>query len=113
MTNFDFLKNERYQDNSPALKPEAFEELVHTYHDAGEKNLTEYILLRVDSSGSDMEKTGIIISEMLRETDYIGYRNDGNLYILLTSTDRKGCGFVQKNLERKGISTVIREETGL
>ena len=109
----DLLKNERYQDESPALKPEAFEELVHTYFGAGEKSLTEYILLQVVSAEAGMERAGVIISETLRETDYIGYRNDGNLYILLTSTDRTGCGFVQKNLEKKGIRTVISEEMGL
>ena len=109
----DLLRNERYQDESPALKPEAFEELVHTYYGAGEKNLTEYILLQVISSEAGMEKAGLIISGTLRATDYIGYRNDGNLYILLTSTDKTGCGFVQKNLEKKGIRTIISEEMGL
>ena len=109
----DLLQNERYQNDSPALKPEAFEELVQTYHEAGEKNLTEYILLRVVSAASGMETAGLIISETLRQTDYIGYRNDGNLYILLTSMDKRGCGFVQKNLEKKGIGTVISEEMGL
>ena len=70
-------------------------------------------MLQVVSAEAGMEKAGNIIGGILRQTDYIGYRKDGNLYVLLTSTDRKGCGFVQKNLERKGISTVIREETGL
>ena len=112
-TYLDFLKNERYQADSPALKKEAFEELVATYHEAGEKNLTEYILLQVVSAESGIERAGQIISETLRPTDYIGYRNDGNLCILLTSTDRKGCGFVQKNLEQKGIRTMVREEIGL
>ena len=112
-TYLDFLQNERYQDDSPALRADAFEELVNTYHEAGEKNLTEYILLKVVSSESGMKKAGLIISETLRATDYIGYKNDGNLYILLTSTDKRGCGFVQKNLEKKGICTVISEEMGL
>lgn len=109
----DLLKNKRYQDGSPALRAEAFEELVDTYHKAGEKNLTEYILLQVVSADSGMQRAGYIISETLRATDYIGYRNDGMLYILLTSTDKRGCGFVQKNLEQKGIHTVISEEIGL
>ena len=60
-----------------------------------------------------MEKAAGIIAERLYQTDYIGYRNDGNLYILLTSTDESGCGFVQKNLEQTGIHTVISEEMGL
>ena len=70
-------------------------------------------MLRVVSAASGMETAGLIISETLRQTDYIGYRNDGNLYILLTSMDKRGCDFVQKNLEKKGICTVISEEMGL
>ena len=109
----DLLKDKRYQHDSPALRAEAFEELVYTYHDAGYKNLTEYILLQVVSVEAGMEKAGNIIGGILRQTDYIGYRKDGNLYVLLTSTDRKGCSFVQNNLEKKGIHTVISEEMGL
>ena len=109
----DLLQKQRYQDESPALREEAFEELISTYHEAGEKNLTEYYLLRVVSAASGMEKAAGIIAERLYQTDYIGYRNDGNLYILLTSTDESGCGFVQKNLEQTGIHTVISEEMGL
>lgn len=112
-TYLDLLRNERYQHHSPALRAEAFEEIVYTYHEAGYKNLTEYILLQVISAESGMDKAGVIIGDILRQTDYIGYRNDGNLYILLTSTDRKGCGFVQRNLEKKGIRTIISEEMGL
>ena len=65
------------------------------------------------SAEEGIENAGVTISNMLRVTDYIGYRNDGKLYILLTSTDRKDCGFVQGNLEQKGIRTVISEEMGL
>lgn len=109
----DLLKNERYQDESRALRAEAFEELVATYQEAGEKNLVEYILLKVTKAEEGMKKAGSIISGMLRPTDYVGYGNDGQLYILLTSTDRKGCGFVQNNLEQKGITAVIHKEIGL
>ena len=109
----DLLKDKRHQHDSPALRAEAFEELVYIYHDAGYKNLTEYILLQVVSAEAGMEKAGDIIGGILRQTDYIGYRKDGNLYVLLTSTDRKGCSFVQNNLEKKGIHTVISEEMGL
>ena len=109
----DLLRNERYQDESPALKAEAFEELVNTYHEAGGNNLTRYILLQVVSAESGTEGAGNTIAENLRATDYIGYRKDGNLYILLTGTDRKGCAFVQNNLEQKGIYTSISEEMGV
>lgn len=109
----DLLRKERHQDDSPALHAEEFEELVNIYREAGKKNLTEYVLLRVVSARLDMETAGIVdISKMLRVTDYFGYRYDGGLYILLTSTGGKNCGFMQKNLEEKGICTVISEEIG-
>ena len=107
------LRNRRYQNKSHTLKAEAFEELVNIYHEAGEKNLTMYILLQVVSTESGVERTGFIVSENLRETDYIGYRKDGNLYILLSDTDRSGCGVVQKRLEQQGVCTVISEGMGL
>ena len=110
---YDLLKNEKYQDEGPVLKAEEFEELVVTYHEAGEKGLTEYILLQVVFAEGGMENAGSIIAGILRHTDYIGYRDDGHLFILLTSTDRKGCGLVQNHLAQKGIRTVIREEIGL
>ena len=108
----DLLQNERYQENSRILRAEAFEELVHIYHDAGEKSLTEYIMLQIVSAPSDMEAIGQAISETLQSTDHLGYRLDGNLYILLTSTDRERAAFVQRKLEQKGICTTIIEEAG-
>ena len=108
----ELLRKEWHQNDRSALCAEEFEELVNIYREAGEKNLTEYILLRVDPTQSDMERAGIIISGTLRVTDYFGYRNDGSLYILLTGTDRKDSGFMRKNLEEKGICTVISEEIG-
>lgn len=108
----DLLQNKRYQDDSPILRVDAFEELVNTYREAGNKQLTEYILLRIISEHSDMAATGRAISNTLRATDYVGYRLDGNLYILLTSTDKAGCEFVQRKLEQKGIRSIIYGETG-
>ena len=107
------MQNEQYQDESPALKAEAFEELLDTYHEAGKKRLTGYFLLKVVSVESYIENAELVMFDNLRTTDYIGYRKDGNLYILLTSTDKAGCVIVQKNLEQKGIRTMISEEIGL
>lgn len=113
MAYLDALQMERYRNDIPILKAQAFEELVSAYHEAGEKKLTEYSLLQVVSAQFGVEKIGIILSEMLRVTDAIGYRKDGKLYILLNGTDRIDCDFVQKNLEKKGIYTVVSEEMEL
>lgn len=109
----DQLADAREQKESPVIREEAFEELVQTYHEAGEKKLVEYVLLQVVSSEYGMEGMGNVLSEILHSTDYTGYRGDGNLYILLTAVDKAGCDFVRKSLEMGGISTRISEEMKL
>lgn len=109
----ELQRNERYQDNSRILKAEAFEELINTYREAEKKNLTEYTLLKTVSTEAVIEKVGLIISEMLSSTDYIGYGNDGNLYILVTGTDKRECDSLLNKLEQKGIRAVISEGIGL
>ena len=109
----DLLRNERYHKDSPALRAEAFEELMSTYREAGEKNLTQYMLLQVVSAEMSLEGAGNLIGQLLRSTDYIGYRSDGNLYIMLTACDNKGCDFVRENLQKKGINTAVSEVYGL
>lgn len=109
----DLLHKQQFQDGGTALRAEEFEELVNTYQEAGEKQLVDYFLLRVVSSESDIARTQSIITGKLRQTDYVGYRKDGNLFILLTSTDEKGCSFVRSYLKEKGIETVISREMRL
>lgn len=109
----DLLHKQQFQDGGTALKAEEFEELVETYQESGDKHLVDYFLLHVVSSESDVVRTQSIITGKLRPTDYVGYRKDGKLYILLTSTDEKGCDFVRKYLEQKGVRTTVSKETRL
>lgn len=109
----DLLKDRRYEEGSPALQESAFEEYKEVYRTAGSKNLCEYILLRVLGEKETLKEKSIEIGNTLRDTDRIGYGNDGTLQILLTSTDKKGCEFVQKRLLEKGIETEVIEEMGL
>lgn len=108
----DLLKDRRYEEGSPALQESAFEEYKEVYRTAGSKNLCEYILLRVLGEKETLKEKSIEIGNTLRDTDRIGYGNDGTLQILLTSTDKKGCEFVQKRLLEKGIETEVIEEMG-
>lgn len=109
----DLLKDRRYEEGSPALQESAFEEYKEVYRTAGSKNLCEYIMLRVLGEKETLKEKSIEIGNTLRDTDRIGYGNDGTLQILLTSTDKKGCEFVQKRLLEKGIETEVIEEMGL
>ena len=109
----DLLKDRRYEEGSPALQESAFEEYKEVYRTAGSRNLCEYSLLRVLAEKATLKETSITIGNILRETDRIGYGNDGTLQILLTSTDQKGCEFVRRRLHENGIETEVMEEKGL
>lgn len=107
------LRREKSYGEGHILFTEAFEELVQAYRDASAENLTEYILLKITNGKESQEEVAKQIDQMIRITDYIGTLRDGELYVLLTSTDRKGCGYVQKMFTEKGITSIITEERGL
>lgn len=102
---------ELYSEN--VLREDAFEKLVDAYRNAGRKNLTEYILLQILCSQQEQSENARLLCQQLREADYIGRLADGNLYVLLSCTDRKGGMFVQEKLEKLGIRSSISEESGL
>lgn len=109
----ELLLKQRYQEDTPVLQTEVFEELLQSYREAGSRGMTQCMLLRVTSAMAGEQMGGRIISDTVRSTDYCGTGRDGGLYILLTGTDRDGCGIVQRNLAQKGIETVISEEIGV
>ena len=102
---------ELYSGN--VLRTDAFEKIVETYREAGRANRTEYTLLQILCEKDAQMDACRRIYHIVRESDYIGNLEDGNLYLLLSSTDRRGGGFVQEKLKKLGISSVISEESGL
>ena len=102
---------ELYSEN--VLREDAFEKLVSAYRDAGRKNLTEYTLLQVLCTKEEQRDKARVLSHVLREMDYIGRLSDGNLYVLLSCTNRRGGTFVMEKLEKLGVHSRISEESGL
>ena len=83
------LEEKRYSQNSRILEPEAFESLVQAYMKAKLKNLVECVLIKVDVQNSEYQKTDEQMSGYMRDSDYMGMLPDGNLYVLLTNTNRE------------------------
>ena len=102
---------ELYSEN--VLREDAFEKLVAAYREAGRKNLTEYTLLQILCTQQEQKEKARVMCQILRESDYIGNLEDGNLYVLLSCTDRTGGSFVQEKLEKLGVHSSISEESGL
>lgn len=95
------------------LRTDTFGKTLNAYRHAGMEKLTEYTLLQVICEAQEQEAVSRKLCHVVREMDYIGRLADGNLYILLSCTDRKGGVFVQGKLKDMGIQSRISEESGL
>ena len=92
------------------LDAEAFAGLLHAYQTASAKGLTECVVLRVLPQGETSEETGLRLSERLRQTDYMGILDDGQLYVLLSNTNIENAQFVVERFRESGFETLLVEE---
>ena len=106
---YNLLKKEHSKDRGMAIGAEVFEELLDIYQEAGRNHLTEYALIQLEVSEAEREEAERRTAELLRRTDYIGYRSDGNLYLLLAGANGAECELLRKSLEQKGIHTILCE----
>ena len=95
------------------LRADVFEKLVSAYRDAGSRKLTEYVLLQILCTPPQQQSSARAVGRALREIDYIGLLEDGNLYVLLSSTDHAAGAFVQQKIEKLGVNTRVIEESEL
>lgn len=106
------LENDRYIGDSRMLDAEAFSGLLHAYQEAIAKGLTECTILKVlPRNGETMEETGLSLSTTLRQTDYMGILEDGQLYALLSNTNAEGAKLVMSRFLERGFATELVEDT--
>lgn len=107
------LENQRYIAGTNILECAAFTSLVKAYVSARRKDLTECTFLKVLVEPEQQEQAGIDITKKLRQTDYLGRLEDGELYILLANADRTSADYVIKRLQEAGYENQIQEELSL
>lgn len=103
------LESQRYKEDSRILGEEVFESLVKAYAQAKVKNLAECILLKVDVLREQYREIDEVMSTKLRDSDYLGLRADGGLYVLLANATKESAVFVQERFEQNGYQTKIME----
>lgn len=103
----DALEQVRYNAEDGILETTAFETLVASYNRAKEKDLVECTLLKVKHSSVHIGKQ---IQQKLRNTDYVGTMQDGELYILLANTAAENAHIVQERIAQNGYITEIVEK---
>ena len=104
----DVLEQQRFSSDLGVLEASAFTTMLQVYENARIRNLTEYTLLKLD-----MEELpagiGLELAKRLRQSDYVGMTDSGNLYILLANTSKANAGVVVDRLEAAGYATNIVE----
>ncbi len=104
------LEERRFVEGTHTMQTEAFTALIKAYFKAREQGLVECVLLRICTEDQGRREAGVAVSEKMRQTDYIGILEDGELYVLLANTDKSGVPFVVKRLKEAGYESVIVED---
>ena len=102
------LESQRYLGDTKVLETEAFTGLLRAYMNARNRNLTEFVLLRVDLGSKKWDEASYEIVKALRNSDYMGQLSDGNFYVLLSNTSRDNASFVINRFEKMGFPAEIQ-----
>lgn len=108
-----YLESLQQEMEGNVLRQDLFAELVGAYRNASRDNLTEYLLLQIPCKQEQQKEIAVLLHQVLRQTDYTGTLPDGNLYVLLSSTDRAECAAMRQKMENQGIPSRVIEGSGL
>lgn len=86
------------------LDEESFKEIIELYKTGVEESIVEFSILKVEKNTNISEKELLEeVRSKLRETDYIGIYNNGDISILLDNTNKKGTLYVINRLKSNGV----------
>ena len=104
------LEEQRYIEGTNILGQDAFRSLVKAYMNARNKELTECALLLIQTGDVSKEDAGQRLSKMIRQSDFLGELEDGNLYALLANTNEKSAEMVENRFREAGFECSIQED---
>ena len=103
------VHQERYIEDTFILNNESFNRILRSKKEAQENAQSEFSMLRVEGPGS-LKPLSLKVGSIIRESDYIGLREDGRLYMILSNTNVEDALFVIKRLQKIGLrSTIVQE----
>nr|MCR4998247.1 NAD(P)-dependent oxidoreductase [Lachnospiraceae bacterium] len=107
----DALQADRFVKGTNVLGRDAFLILMGAFLNARSKDLTECSVLRVvDLEESQKTEAAVAIEKKLRNTDYIGYGPENDLFVLLSNTNEDSVGFVMDRIRKVGYETELWKE---
>lgn len=105
------LESQRYEKDAHVLNKQAFSALAHAFQTARTRGLTDCTVLRY--AGENAIAQAEKIRKYLRQSDYLGSMEDGNLYILLPNANSDDAQFAINRLAANGFDVTVVEETDL
>ena len=102
------LEQQRFSSDLGALEADAFATVLQVYENARGRNLIEYSLLKLEAEELPAG-IGLELAKRLRQSDYVGMTESGNMYILLSNTSRENARIVVDRLKAAGYTTNILE----
>lgn len=112
------IKNRQYVQGTRILKPEYFEERLYSFHSMREENRASYVLLKLEYYPQmTLEEADTALQASVRENDVWGISEKGELFLILSQTDRSSLPIILARLENDGfvcheIDTVENANTG-
>lgn len=103
-------KNMQYVEGTQILKTPYFMERLETFHSMQDEMVASYTLLRLEHPGMSAAEADQILQHMVRANDVWGISEEGELYLILSQTDKESLPIVSGRLEKAGILTY---ETGI
>src|SRR5690606_2528635 len=100
----------RYIEGTIAMKPLYFERVLKQKQKVAETLHIPYTLIRINGEKYTAEKMKMIGSA-IRETDYLGFIEEGKLNIILSNTEPREASPVLDRLKGNNIEANIVEET--
>lgn len=110
-THITATESQRYIEDSMILKPEVFNDILASKKKTFEQYNVPYLMLNAERFGLSYSDTADYLLKKLRETDYLGLDEAGNLLILLSNTSKDEEAQIIKRLTRDSvIFTAAAEE---
>lgn len=100
----------RYVPNTKILTKNVFSAILESKKEAQLTNKTPFLLLKGYLNEKPLSEYATQLSNLLRETDYIGQLEDENFFVLLSNTDNEDGAIVLKRFEEHGINMDRIEE---
>lgn len=103
----DSVKNSTYISETSVMEADAFYSMLDIYCAGEDEGVLEYSLLEVVSHDTVETNLYQVLSEITRETDYIGLGSDGKVYVLLTNSSKEESGSAIERFAIKGVTAQL------